>query len=116
MPLAVEKMNSFLAKVHGQSFARGDYWCRGKVSRPCHIVEVIDLTVGCVRVTLMPTAFSRAERSPDMQESAHFADLAEQVLERFRPRCAADLPWSSRLPGADATGSDELRRGRLSPP
>src|SRR5438105_3648260 len=30
-------------------------------------VEVIDLTVECVRVTLMPTASSRAERSPDMQ-------------------------------------------------
>jgi glycosyltransferase involved in cell wall biosynthesis len=48
-------------------------------------VEVIDLTVNGVRVTLMPTASSRAERSPDMQESASFLDLADQVLERFRP-------------------------------
>jgi hypothetical protein len=50
-------------------------------------VKVIDLTVGGVRVTLTltPTASSRAERSPDMQESARFLDLADQVLERFRP-------------------------------
>src|SRR3954470_11459159 len=48
-------------------------------------VKVIDLTVGGVRVTLTPTASSRAERSPDMQESARFVDLADQVLERFRP-------------------------------
>ena len=46
---------------------------------------MIDLTVNGVRVTLMPTASSRAERSPDMQESARFLDLADQVLERFRP-------------------------------
>jgi hypothetical protein len=48
-------------------------------------VEVIDLTVNGVRVTLMPTASSRAGRSPDMRESASFLDLADQVLERFRP-------------------------------
>jgi hypothetical protein len=47
--------------------------------------EVIDLIVNGVRVTLMSTAFSRAERSPDMQESARFLGLADQVLERFRP-------------------------------
>src|SRR4029079_15243978 len=48
-------------------------------------VKVIDLTVGGVRVTLIPTASSRAERSPAMQESARFPDQADQVLERFRP-------------------------------
>ena len=48
-------------------------------------VGVIDLTVGGIGVTLTPTASSRAERSPDMQESARFLDLADQVLERFRP-------------------------------
>jgi glycosyltransferase involved in cell wall biosynthesis len=47
--------------------------------------EVIDLTVNGVRVTLMPTASSRAERSPDMRESACFLNLADQVLDRFRP-------------------------------
>src|SRR3954449_6403628 len=35
-------------------------------------VEVIDLTVNNVRVTLMPTASSRAERSPDSRESSCF--------------------------------------------
>jgi hypothetical protein len=48
-------------------------------------VEVIDLTVNGVRITLMPTASSRAERSPNMQESERFLDLADQVLDRFRP-------------------------------
>ena len=47
--------------------------------------EVIDLSVNGVRVTLMPTSSSRAERSPDPRESAIFVDLAEQVFDRFRP-------------------------------
>ena len=52
-------------------------------------VKVIDSTVGGFRVTLTltPTASSRVERSPDMQESARFLDLADPVLERFRPLC-----------------------------
>jgi hypothetical protein len=48
-------------------------------------VEVVDLTVNGVRVTLLPTASSRAERSPDPREAAAYLDLADQVLERFRP-------------------------------
>jgi len=47
--------------------------------------EVIDLSVNGVRVTLMPTASSRAERSPDPRESAIFLEMAEQVFDRFRP-------------------------------
>ena len=47
--------------------------------------EVIDLTVNGVRVTLMPTVSSRAERSPDPRESAIFLKLAEPVFDRFRP-------------------------------
>jgi hypothetical protein len=47
--------------------------------------EVIDPTVNGVRVTTLPTASTRAERAPDMRESALFLDLADQVLERFRP-------------------------------
>jgi len=47
-------------------------------------VEVADLTVGAVRVTLLPTAASRAERSPDPREGSVFLDLAGQVLDRFR--------------------------------
>ena len=48
-------------------------------------VEVIDLTVDGGRITLMPTAFSRTERSPDREESASFLDLADQVFKRCRP-------------------------------
>ena len=47
--------------------------------------EVIDLSVNGVRVTLMPTASSRAERSPDPRESAIFLELAEPVFDRFKP-------------------------------
>jgi glycosyltransferase involved in cell wall biosynthesis len=47
--------------------------------------EVIDVSVNGVRVTLMPSASSRAERSPDLREAAIFLDLAEQVFDRFRP-------------------------------
>ena len=46
---------------------------------------MIDRSVNGIRVTLMPTSFSRAERSPDPKESANFLDLAEQVFDRFRP-------------------------------
>ena len=48
--------------------------------------EVLDLELDGVRVTLLPTAFSRAERAPSPREAAIFLDLAEQVLERFRPQ------------------------------
>ncbi len=47
--------------------------------------EVIDLTVNGMRVTVMPTGSSRAERSPDRREADVFLKLAEQVFDRFRP-------------------------------
>jgi glycosyltransferase involved in cell wall biosynthesis len=49
-------------------------------------VEVFDMELAGVRVTLMPTAFSRAERAPSQREGAIFLDLADQVLDRFRPQ------------------------------
>jgi len=48
--------------------------------------EVCDLELDGVRVTLMPTAHSRVERAPSPREAGIFLDLAEQVLERFRPQ------------------------------
>jgi glycosyltransferase involved in cell wall biosynthesis len=47
--------------------------------------EVSDLEVGGVRVTLLPTAHSRADKAPSPREAGIFLDLAEQVLDRFRP-------------------------------
>src|ERR1700688_3558725 len=47
--------------------------------------EVFDLELEGVRVTLLPTAFSRAERAPGPREAAIFLDLTDQVLDRFRP-------------------------------
>ncbi len=52
----------------------------------CGSAEVFDLEVGGVRVTLMPTSSSRAERSPNPREGAIFLDLADQVCERFQPQ------------------------------
>jgi len=48
--------------------------------------EVFDLELDGVRVTLLPTAHSRVKRAPSPREAAIFLDLAEQVLERFRPQ------------------------------
>jgi len=39
-----------------------------------------------VRVTLLPTGSSRSGKAPSAPESAAFLDLAEQVLDRFRPQ------------------------------
>jgi glycosyltransferase involved in cell wall biosynthesis len=47
--------------------------------------EVLDLEVCGVRVTMLPTASSRADRAPAPHEGAVFLDLVEQVLKRFRP-------------------------------
>ena len=47
--------------------------------------EVIDLTVSGVRVTLTPTASSRADRSPDRREAEVFLEMVDQILDRFRP-------------------------------
>ena len=49
------------------------------------VAEVVDLTLDGVRVTLLPTLSSRPERAPNAAESRAFLDLADQVLERFRP-------------------------------
>jgi glycosyltransferase involved in cell wall biosynthesis len=49
-------------------------------------VEVFDLELGGVRVTLLPTVSSRAERSPSLEEARTFLDLAGQVFTRFRPQ------------------------------
>ena len=48
-------------------------------------VGVIDLTLGGVRVTVLPTASSLPGLRPDAGEGAVFLGLAAQALERFRP-------------------------------
>ncbi len=47
--------------------------------------EVFDLELDGVRLTLLPTAYSRPERAPSNREAGLFLDLADQVLDRFRP-------------------------------
>ncbi len=48
-------------------------------------VEVRDLTLGGVRITLMPTASSRMGISPDRAEGEALLRLADQTFARFRP-------------------------------
>ena len=47
--------------------------------------EVFDIEVDGVRVTILPTSHSRADRAPNPREGALYLDLAELVLDRFRP-------------------------------
>ncbi len=47
--------------------------------------EVFDLEVDGVRVTLLPTSCSRADKAPSPREGAMYIDLATTVLDRFRP-------------------------------
>jgi glycosyltransferase involved in cell wall biosynthesis len=49
-------------------------------------VEVIDLELDGVRVTMLPTASSRVDRAPDRDEATALLDLALQALARFRPQ------------------------------
>ena len=67
--------------------------------------EVFDLELGGVRVTLLPTNHSRADKAPSPREARIFLDLAEQVLDRFRPECAVDIRRTPGLSRADAPGA-----------
>jgi hypothetical protein len=67
--------------------------------------EVFDLELDGVRVTLLPTAFSRAERAPSQREGAIFLDLADQVLDRFRPEVLLTY-------GGHPAGLELMRRAR----
>ena len=77
--------------------------------RPGGAADVIDLGVNGVRVTVMPTMSSRAERSPDPRESAIFLELADQVFDRFRP----DALLTSR--SSTPSRPREWRSSRVSP-
>jgi glycosyltransferase involved in cell wall biosynthesis len=47
--------------------------------------EVFDLELAGVRITLLPTSHSRADKAPSEREAAIYLDLVDQVLDRFRP-------------------------------
>ena len=67
--------------------------------------EVFDLELDGVRLTLLPTAYSRPERAPNNRESALFLDLADQVLDRFRPEILLTY-------GGHPAGRELMRRAR----
>ena len=68
-------------------------------------VEVFDLELDGVRLTLLPTAYSRPERAPNNREAALFLDLADQVLDRFRPEILLTY-------GGHPAGRELMRRAR----
>ena len=69
-------------------------------------VAVLDLVLRGVRVTLMPTASSRPDRSPNLDESLAFLDLAEQVFARFQPQVLLTY-------GGHPANLELMRRARL---
>ena len=69
--------------------------------------EVVNLETGGVRVTIMPTTSSRAERSPGPREGALFLDLVQQVLDRFQPQALLTY-------GGHPVSLELMRRARAS--
>ena len=67
--------------------------------------EVFDLELDGVRVTLLPTSCSRAERAPNPREGVIFLDLVDQVLEKFRPDVLLTY-------GGNPVSLDLMRRAR----
>ena len=65
--------------------------------------EVFDLELNGVRVTLMPTSHSRAERAPNPREGAMFLDLADAGARAIPARDPADVRRPPRLPRPDAS-------------
>jgi glycosyltransferase involved in cell wall biosynthesis len=75
------------------------------VVRGVEAVEVFDLDLGGVRVTLLPTASTRPERAPSQDEGWTFLDLADQVRDRFRPQALLTY-------GGHPAGLELMRRAR----
>jgi hypothetical protein len=69
-------------------------------------VEVIDLAVNGVRVTILPSASSRPDRAPDPCESALFPQLAGLVLDQSRPEVLLTY-------GGHPASLESMRRARL---
>jgi hypothetical protein len=63
-----------------------------------------------MRVTLLQTAYSRAERAPTAREAALVLDLADQVLDRFRPEVLLTYGGQAMANGIPVLASD---RGAL---
>lgn len=69
------------------------------------VVDVFDVTWNGVRVTLLPTASSHADKSPDYAEGGAWLQLAEQALDRFRPDALLTY-------GGHPAGLELMRRAR----
>ena len=76
--------------------------------------EVFDFELEKVRMTLLPTAFSRAERASNPREAAIFVDWPSRCWT-VPARDSADLWRPSRLPGVDAPGPGQRYPRCLSP-
>ena len=72
--------------------------------------EVFDLVLDGVRLTLLPTAFSRPERAPNNREAALFLDLADQVLDRFQPEILLTTLGVAHGALVETRGRDQKRQ------
>ena len=63
----------------------------------------------------MPTASSRAERSPDQREAVILLELADKVFDGFRPEVVQATTAIQGNPRSRTTGSDKLHRQQRVP-
>lgn len=68
-------------------------------------IPVFDLEPNGVRTTIVPTASSRADQAPNLEESRAWLDLGEQALDRFRPDVLLTY-------GGHPAGLELMRRAR----
>jgi hypothetical protein len=68
--------------------------------------EVYDLEQNHVRVTILPLASSRPNNSPTLDEARCYLELAEHVLDRFRPQVLLTY-------GAHPVDLELMRRAKL---
>ena len=69
--------------------------------------EVFDLELDGVRVTMLPTVFSRAERAPSPREGAILPGTGHTGARSVPARDSPDLRRPSRLPRPDDSGQGQ---------
>ena len=75
--------------------------------------EVFDLELDGVRVTLLPTAYSRAEQAPSPREGGDVPRPGRPGARSIPARGSSDLRRAPGQPRADAPGQGQGHRGRV---
>ncbi len=77
--------------------------------------EVFDLELGGVRITLLPTSHSRADKAPDRARGAAVSRPGRPGARAVPARRDAHVRRASRLPGIDASGARAGHRRGVPP-